>query len=33
MAFLYIDTTDHLILGLLNSKFSWINYAEDKNNH
>lgn len=28
MAYLYFDTTDHLVLGLLNEKFEWLDYLE-----
>ncbi|GEM_PF-581614 len=30
MASLYLDTTDHLILGLLDEKFGWIDYIDEE---
>ncbi|MCK5882889.1 MAG: hypothetical protein KAG61_04310 [Bacteriovoracaceae bacterium] len=30
MAYLFLDTTDHLIVGLLSEKFEWIEYYESE---
>ncbi len=30
MSYLFLDTTDHLVLGLLNDKFEWIEFYESE---